>query len=308
MIKKWMSWGLATLLISVFFYSQPFVQSVLAENVPTVESVYPGLAKGVLQSATLSEMDKGSLLQGDGIEIQVSFAEKILDTVRPEIRKKLERNMFSLLEQEATRVFIERDAKAMGIPTDQPEKQIGKAYIDHLTKGVKTTKKEVRAFYDTNREMLGGMPFDQVRENIEQFLLHQKKQEFLNDYIRGLGKKTRLRLNRDWVKKYAQLALDNPVDKARQSGKPTMAEFGASGCVPCDMMQPILEKLKKKYPNQLNVVFVNVREKQMLAARFGIRAIPVQVFYDAKGKEVFRHQGFYGEAEVLKQLKKLGVN
>ena len=308
MIKKRMVWGLAALLISVFFYSQPLLPSALAENAPTVESVYPGLAKGVLQSATLSKMDKGFLLQGDGVEIKASFADKMLGTVKPEIRKKLEKNMFSLLEQEATRVIIERDAKAMGISMDQPEKKTGNAYIDRLTKGVKTTKEEARAFYDTNKEMLGGMPFDQVRENIEQFLLHQKKQEFLDVYIRGLGKKARIRLNRDWVKRHAQLALDNPVDKARRSGKPTMAEFGASGCVPCDMMQPILEKFKKKYPDQLNIVFVNVRENQMMAARFRIRAIPVQVFYDAKGKEVFRHQGFYGEKEVLKQIKKIGVN
>jgi thiol-disulfide isomerase/thioredoxin len=291
-----------------FFYSQPLLPSARAENAPTVESVYPGLAKGVLQSATLSEMDKGSLLKGDGVEIQSSFADKILGMVKPEIRKRLERNMFSLLEQEATREFIKRDAEAMGISMDQPEKETGKAYIDRLTEGVKTAKEEVRAFYDSNKEMLGGMPFDQVRENIEQFLLHQKKQEFLNNYIKGLGKKARIRLNRDWVKKHSELALDNPVDKARKSGKPTMAEFGASGCVPCDMMQPILEKLKKKYPDQLNIVFVNVRENQMMAARFRIRAIPVQVFYDAKGKEIFRHQGFYGEKEVLKQIKKLGVN
>ena len=308
MIKKRVACGLATLLVATFFYSQPLVPSALAESAPTVESVYPGLAAGVLQSATLSGMNKGLVLQGDGVEIQASFAEKILGQVKPEIRKELEKNMFFLLEQEATREFIKRDAKAMGISMDQPEEEIGKAYVDRLTKGVKTTETEVRDFYDSNREMVGGMPFDQVKESIEQFLLQQKKQESLDDYIKGLGKKAHIRLNRDWVKKQAQLALDNPVDQARKSGKPTMAEFGASGCVPCDMMQPILEKLKKKYPDQLNVVFVHVRENQMLAARFGIRAIPVQVFYDVKGKEVFRHQGVYGEIEVLKQIKKLGVN
>ena len=306
MIKKRMAWGLATLLVATLFYSQPLVTSALAENAPAVESVYPGLATGVLQSAILEEMDKGTLLQGDGVEIQASFAEKTLGQVKPEIRKELEKNMFFLLEQEAIQGLIRRDAKAMGISMDQPEEEIGKAYVDRLTKGVKTTETEVRDFYDSNREMVGGMPFDQVRGSIEQFLLQQKKQESLDDYIKGLGKKARIRLNRDWVKKQAQLA--NPVDQARKSGKPTMAEFGASGCVPCDMMQPILEKLKKKYPDQLNVVFVHVRENQMMAARFGIRAIPVQVFYDAKGKEVFRHQGFYAEAEVLKQIKKLGVN
>lgn len=308
MIKKRIAWGLATLLASVFSCSQPLVPNAQAETAPTVESVYPGLAAGVLQSAQMVDMEKELLLRGDGIEIQENFTESIFAQVTPDIQKELEKSMFFLLEQEATRVFIKRDAKAMGISIDQPEEEIGKAYLDRLTKGVKTTKTEVRAFYNSNREMVGGMPFDQVKGSIEQFLLQQKKQEFLNDYIKGLGKKARIRLNRDWVKKQAQLALDNPVDQARKSGKPTMAEFGASGCVPCDMMQPILEKLKKEYPDQLNVVFVHVRENQMLAARFGIRAIPVQVFYDAKGKEVFRHQGFYAEAEVLKQIKKLGVN
>ena len=307
MIKKRMAWGLATLLVSIFFYSQSLVPNALAESAPAVESVYPGLATGVFQSATLAEMDKGTLLQGDGVEIQTSFAEKTLGQVKPEIRKELEKNMFFLLEQEAIQGLIRRDAMTMGISMDQPEKEIGKVYVDRLTKGVKTTEAEVRAFYDSNREMVGGMPFDQVKENIEKFLLHQKKQEFLDTHIEGLGKKARIRLNRDWVKKQAQLALDNPVDKARMSGKPTMAEFGASGCAPCDMMQPILEKLRKKYPNQLNVVFVHVRENQLLAARFGIRAIPVQVFYDSKGKEVFRHKGFYAETYVVKQVKKLGV-
>jgi thioredoxin 1 len=91
------------------------------------------------------------------------------------------------------------------------------------------------------------------------------------------------------------------------SGKPTMVEFGATGCVPCDMMQPILDNLRKDYPDQLNVVFVHVGEEQVLAARFGIRSIPVQVFFDAQGKEVFRHVGFFAQTEVTKQLSQMGV-
>ena len=307
MIKKQMAWGLATLLVVTIFYSQPLVPNVLAESAPAVESVYPGLATGVLKSATLSDMNKGTLLQGDGVEIQASFAEKIFGQVTPDIQKELEKNMFFLLEQEATREFIKRDAKAMGISVDQPEKEMGQAYVKRLTKGLTVTEAEARKFYDSNKEMVGGMPFEEVKGSIEPFLLQQKKQEIVDAHIADLGKEINVRLNRDWVKQQADLALDNPVDQARVSGKPTMAEFGATGCVPCDMMQPILEKLTKKYPDKLKVVFVNVRENQMLGARFGIRVIPVQVFYDAKGKEVFRHQGFYAEAEVLKQIKKLGV-
>jgi len=127
-----------------------------------------------------------------------------------------------------------------------------------------------------------------------------------SEYIKNLEGLKDIRINGRWVEKHYALAMDNPVDRAKRSGKPSMVEFGATGCIPCDRMQPILVKLRKKYPDRLNVVFVNVRENQILGARFGIRSIPVQVFYDRFGKEVFRHVGFFAEAEVNKQLKKMG--
>jgi len=55
------------------------------------------------------------------------------------------------------------------------------------------------------------------------------------------------------------------------------------------------------------VVFIHVGEEQILAARYGISAIPVQVFFDAKGKEIFRHVGFFPEKEVTEQLARMGV-
>ena len=116
-----------------------------------------------------------------------------------------------------------------------------------------------------------------------------------------------MRINVKWVAAQNRLAKDNPVDKARRSGKPTMVEFGATGCVPCDMLKPILDKVRKNHPDTLNVVFVHVREEQTLAARYGIRSIPVQVFFDADGKEVFRHVGYYAQTEVDKQLAAMEV-
>jgi thioredoxin 1 len=62
-----------------------------------------------------------------------------------------------------------------------------------------------------------------------------------------------------------------------------------------------------KNKDKLNVVFVHVGEEQVLGARYGIRSIPVQVFFDASGKEVFRHMGFFAEQEVIKQLTKMVV-
>lgn len=115
-----------------------------------------------------------------------------------------------------------------------------------------------------------------MKESVKQVLVQQKRQDTFDSYLKGLGADRNIRINRDWVKTQYALAMDNPVDRARISGKPTMVEFGAKGCVPCDMMQPILERLRKKYHGKLNVVFVHVGERRVLGVRFGIRSIPVQ--------------------------------
>lgn len=43
--------------------------------------------------------------------------------------------------------------------------------------------------------------------------------------------------------------------------KVTFVELGSKGCVPCDMMQPIMEVIKSEYPSQVMVVFHDVRTK-----------------------------------------------
>lgn len=300
-------WTLAVVLTAVFPLVAGMGGLAGADEPATVEGAYPGLATGILKSARLTDMEKGMVLQAHQVEIREDFAGEILEQAEPEIRKQLEKNLFFLLEQKAMEMLIRQDALSMGIPADQPKEEMLKAYVERLTEGLMVNEAEIKAFYENNKEMVGGMPFDQVRESIKSFLLEQKKMAALDDCIEDLGRRTDIRLNRDWVKKQAESARDNPVDQARISGKPTLVEFGAEGCAPCDMMQPILDKLRKKFPDKLNVVFVHVNENQLLGTRFGIRSIPVQVFFDHKGEEVFRHVGFYAEEEVMKQLAKMGV-
>ena len=291
---------------AVFLYSVIAV-SVQAFGAEIVEDKYPGLAAGMLKSAKLVEMSPGTLLLADGFEIPHSWIEETIDRLPPEARKQIEGSLFFLLEQEVTRKIIVRDAKIAGIPMDgRTEDQIIQSYLTEKVARITVSDAEARSFYDANKELVGGLPFDQVKGSIQGFLIQQKRQSAVSEYIKNLEGLKDIRINGRWVEKHYALAMDNPVDWAKRSGKPSMVEFGATGCIPCDRMQPILVKLRKKYPDRLNVVFVNVRENQILGARFGIRSIPVQVFYDRFGKEVFRHVGFFAEAEVNKQLKKMG--
>ena len=88
---------------------------------------------------------------------------------------------------------------------------------------------------------------------------------------------------------------------------PRLVDLGASKCIPCKMMKPILDKLTKDYAGQMDVVFIDVWEKSEEGKRYGIRMIPTQIFYDATGTERARHEGFMSEKDILAKWKELGV-
>jgi len=88
----------------------------------------------------------------------------------------------------------------------------------------------------------------------------------------------------------------------------TMLDLGANKCVPCKMMAPIIEKLKKEYAGRASIIFIDVWEHNDQVKRFGIRAIPTQIFYDKNGKEVRRHVGFMDKKSIVAVFEKLGVS
>lgn len=73
-------------------------------------------------------------------------------------------------------------------------------------------------------------------------------------------------------------------------------------------MAPILKRLKEAYKGKAAIIFIDVWKDKSQAKRFGIRAIPTQIFFDKSGKEVYRHVGFMGEDAIINQLKKMGVD
>ncbi len=78
-------------------------------------------------------------------------------------------------------------------------------------------------------------------------------------------------------------------------GMVTLVDLGANACIPCKMMAPILGKTGKSLSGQSGRRFYRCLEKSGGADRFNIRVIPTQIFFDKKGKEVYRHEGFLSE-------------
>lgn len=101
--------------------------------------------------------------------------------------------------------------------------------------------------------------------------------------------------------------LNAAIPQVPTEGQVTMVDLGANKCIPCKMMAPILKELKEEYAGRASIVFIDVWENRKQAQRFGIRAIPTQIFYDKSGREVQRHIGFLDKKSIVATFEKLGV-
>jgi len=110
----------------------------------------------------------------------------------------------------------------------------------------------------------------------------------------------------------AQKKQDGPLagsqlEKCLKSRKPTMADFGRGWCKPCKMMVPVLEQAVREYRGKANIVFVELGEYGSLGHQHRIIAMPTQIFFDAKGKEVARHIGYLDNKGIDEKFAQMRV-
>jgi thioredoxin 1 len=90
----------------------------------------------------------------------------------------------------------------------------------------------------------------------------------------------------------------------------TFVELGSVNCVPCRMMQPVMQDIEREYGDRVKVVFHDVwtKEGEPYGRQYKIQAIPTQVFLDGNGREFYRHMGFFSKEEIAKVLEKRGIS
>ena len=96
---------------------------------------------------------------------------------------------------------------------------------------------------------------------------------------------------------------------AKNKYKVTFIELGSVRCIPCQQMQPVMKSIEAKYGKEVKVDFHDVWTDagKPYGVKYGIEAIPTQVFLDETGKEYYRHVGFFPEEELVKVLQQKGV-
>jgi thioredoxin 1 len=99
-----------------------------------------------------------------------------------------------------------------------------------------------------------------------------------------------------------------PSEQAQPVALPQLIDLGADKCIPCKMMAPILEELQEEYKAKFRVEFIDVWKNPAMGRQWRIRVIPTQIFLDASGEELYRHEGFFSKEDILKKWEELGVD
>lgn len=94
------------------------------------------------------------------------------------------------------------------------------------------------------------------------------------------------------------------------TGRPRLVDLGATECIPCKKMAPILEELKTEYASGMDVEFIDVwqPQNQAQAQVYGVQQIPTQVFLDPNGLELWRHVGFISREDILAKWEEMGYD
>lgn len=272
----------------------------------------------------LQNPDRQVLAQVNGEKITVGEFNRELKKVESPLKEMLRENPQQLLEGIImNRVFLQ-EAKKQGLTppiktykdTDKDALSPEEALIGELMKKKfstppTVTKEEIKTFYPLLKDRLGGKPLDQVSPIIEQFIRELKQQEEMKQYVTELRASAKVETDQIHLQKIAskppESNTEDELKKAFAGGKPFLVDFGANSCLPCRQLRPILKEIGKEYAGKAQILVIDVYKYQHLAKEYKIQALPTLVFFDNKGKEVFRHPGAMNKDQIVAKLKEIGA-
>jgi len=91
------------------------------------------------------------------------------------------------------------------------------------------------------------------------------------------------------------------------NGKPTVIAFGMKHCYSCLEMSKVFSELLSENPAMQIYSVDGQKDRLILRDKYKLKLMPVQLFFDADGNEVFRHEGAYKKEVAKIILKKYGV-
>jgi thioredoxin 1 len=101
---------------------------------------------------------------------------------------------------------------------------------------------------------------------------------------------------------FSPVAVHSSGDPA---DKPALYEFGRKFCPVCRKNAVVLKEVEARHRGQIILRFLYIDTDEPLFREYGVTFVPTQIFLDAAGKEVYRHEGPIDQEELVAKLKEL---
>ena len=252
------------------------------------------------------------------------FNKELANVETPLIRDMLREEPNKFLEGMVMKTLLLQEAKKQGLSTPvktykdaeknarSPEENIITGFLEKkFSPPPEVTREETEAFYKMYKDRMEGKPLKEAAPAIEQIIREAKQREALGQFLGELRKNAKVEINQERLQKITAKAPESNTEEdfkqALASGKPILVDFGANSCVPCRQMRPILREIDKEYTGRARTLVIDVYKYQNLAREYKVQLIPTLVFFDSKGKEVFRHVGVLDKEKIVAKLKEIGM-
>ena len=98
---------------------------------------------------------------------------------------------------------------------------------------------------------------------------------------------------------------NDEYEKAIKSNKLILVDFFATWCGPCQMMTPVIEKIKEKYEKdeKVEVLTIDIDETPEIPAKFSVMSVPSFV-YIKDGKAIDTVIGAVPEDNLIDKIEK----
>lgn len=81
---------------------------------------------------------------------------------------------------------------------------------------------------------------------------------------------------------------------------PVLVDFYADWCGPCKMMGPILQDLKKRLGDNINIIKIDAEKNPQAAIKYQVRGVPTLILF--KDGEILWQQSGVVQAPQLEQI------
>jgi thioredoxin 1 len=83
---------------------------------------------------------------------------------------------------------------------------------------------------------------------------------------------------------------------------PTLIDFTAAWCGPCQTLAPILKDVKKSIGDAVTIIKIDVDANPRVAAQFAVRSVPTLILFK-NGEVVWRGSGVMTHRDLLSTLQ-----